>query len=182
MRALRYIVAGALTAVVAPGLRGQGAPAPGVGPGGHGTIYFAGYGQKILVIDEATFTVRDTIPVSVGIPWAQLSHNRKRLYATEPRNEKIEIIDIATKKSLAVISLSSDTLHAKLNVVGVDPKERFMLLGVRTWAKKRDRYEISTKPILVRYDLERRVVTDTIPWPKGEDNPYTSAIFPPAAI
>ncbi|HUG28119.1 MAG TPA: hypothetical protein VMK53_07450, partial [Gemmatimonadales bacterium] len=31
--------------------------------GGNGTIYYGHYGRSILVIDEATMRVRDTIPV-----------------------------------------------------------------------------------------------------------------------
>ena len=171
MRRLRTLTGAAVAASVAV--------AAASAQGGHGTIYFSGYGKQILVIDEATFTIRDSIPVSIGLPQAQLAQNKKRFYVSEPWGEQIEIIDVASKKSLRVISLSSDTLHVRLTTVGIDPKDRFLLLSTTSWAKKPDHYEINSKPVLLRYDLERNAVTDTIPWPKGEENPFTSAVFSP---
>ena len=44
--------------------------------------------------------VRDTLRTSVGIPEISLSFDRKHLYVTDPGNEKVEIIDLATKQSL----------------------------------------------------------------------------------
>src|SRR5258708_24286717 len=121
----------------------------------------------MLVVDEATFKVRDSIPLSIGVGYAQLSLNHKHLYASEMRSEHIEIIDIETKKSLQVISLSSDTLHVKISLVGMDPHEHFAVLSATTWAKKRDHYEIHNKPLLLRYDIDRHVVTDTLEEGKG---------------
>src|SRR5204863_8555493 len=49
--------------------------------GGNGTIYVGTYAKKILVIDEATMAVKDSMPVSVGIPLGLgLSKNRRHFY------------------------------------------------------------------------------------------------------
>jgi hypothetical protein len=47
-----------------------------------------------------------------------------------------------------------------------------------TYTKGLDRYVIG-KPTLVRYDLTKRAITDTIPWPKGEEREGAQIIFAP---
>ena len=137
------------------------------------------YAKKILVIDEATLTVRDSIATSIGIPYAMsLSFNRQHFYVLDPANEKVEIIDIAGRKSLGTFTLSSPRTQVRINGFSVDPKERFAVLVARTTTKRADRYEIG-RPVLLRYDLEKRAVTDTIPWPKGEERDFAQILFSP---
>ena len=146
--------------------------------GGNGTIYVGTYARNILVLDEATMRVRDTLHTSVGIPEISLSFDRKHLYVSDPGNEKVEIIDIATKKSLASFTLSTDSTKVRMWGFSLDPKERFAVLLVKEYAKKRDRYVVS-RPTLLRYDLAKHVVTDTIPWPRGEEREGAQIIFAP---
>jgi len=135
--------------------------------GGNGTIYVGTYARNILVLDEATMQVRDTIRSNVGIPELSLSFDRKHLYLSDPGNEKIEIVDLATKKSSGVFTLSTDSTTVRMWGFSLDPKERFAVVLVKAYTKKKDRYEVSP-PTLLRYDLAKHQVTDTIPWPKGE--------------
>jgi DNA-binding beta-propeller fold protein YncE len=147
--------------------------------GGTGTIYVGTYSKKILVLDEATLTLRDSIPVSIGIPYSFfLSFSRQHFYVIDPFNEKIEILDIPTRKSLGQFTLSSGTSRVRISGVNVDPRERFAVLLTTTTTKRLDRYEIG-RPVLVRYDLEKRTVTDTIPWPRGEERDFAGIIFSP---
>lgn len=147
--------------------------------GGNGTLYVGTYAQKILVIDEATMKVQDSIKVSIGIPYAMtLSFNRQHFYAFDPAVEKVEVIDIPGKKSLGSFTLSTPERRVRMTGFNVDPLERFAVMVIKTYTKKLDRYEIG-KPTLVRYDLARRVVTDTIPWPKGEEREAAQIIFSP---
>jgi len=148
--------------------------------GGNGTLYVGTYARQILVLDEATMQVRDSIKTSIGIPSLSLSFDRKHVYASDPRNEKVEIIDLASKKALASFTLSNDSTKVQMWGFNLDPKERFAVLLVKTYTKKRDRYEIG-RPTLLRYDLEKRAVTDTIPWPKGEERENAGIIFSPKA-
>ena len=147
--------------------------------GGNGTFYVGTYAKNILVIDEATMKVRDSIKLSIGIPLGfTLSFNRQRLYAVDPHNEKVEIIDIPTRKSLGSFTLSEGRRRVRMSGFNVDPLERFAVILIKTYTERADRYEIG-KPTLVRYDLAKRAVTDTIPWPKGEEREGVQIIFSP---
>src|SRR5690349_14996309 len=168
--AAALLAAGSLAAAQGPAARNasnRSGPDPAAS-GGNGTIYVGTYARNILVLDEATMRVRDTIKSSVGIPELSLSFDRKRLYVVDPGNEKLEIVDLATKKSSGVFTLSHDSVKVRMNGFSLDPKERFVIMLVKMYTKKIDRYEVS-KPTLLRYDLAKHVVTDTIPWPKGEE-------------
>jgi len=174
MRRILLVAATAGASLIAAAL-----PAQSVAPGGSGTLYVGTYAREILVLDEATMQVRDTIKSTIGIPDLSLSFDRKHLYLSDPRSEKVEIIDIATKKSLASFSLSTGTTKVQMWGFSLDPKERFAVLLVKTYAKLRDRYEIG-KPTLLRYDLAKRAVTDTIAWPRGEERENAQIIFSPS--
>lgn len=147
--------------------------------GGNGTIYYGTYDKKILVLDEATLAVRDSMPVSIGIPFGlRLSANRKHIYALDPAMDKVEVFDVGTRKAVDRFSLSNDTVRVRLWGFNVDPKERFAVVLVKTYQRKRDRFLIG-KPTLLKYDLARKVVTDTIPWPKGEEREGAFILFSP---
>ena len=144
-----------------------------------GTFYIGTYDKKILVMDEATMKVTDSMPVSIGIPLGmQLSYDRKHFYVTEPRFESIEIFDIATRRSLGTFSLSTPGRSVRMSGMNVDPTERFAVMVVKIFTKKPDRFEISA-PKLLKYDLASRKVTDTIPWPRGEERDFAQILFSP---
>ena len=169
---LRAVLAGAvsLLAAVIP-VRAQ--------TGGNATIYVGTYGKKILVLNESNLKVVDSIPISVGIPTSMvLSFNRKHFYVLDPQFEHVEVIDIATRKAIDKFTLSSGNTRVRLWGINVDPRERFAVVLVKTYTKKLDRYEIG-KPTLLRYDLVKKAVTDTIPWPKGEERDFAQIIFSP---
>jgi hypothetical protein len=145
-----------------------------------GTFYMGTYTDKILVVDEATLAVRDSIRMSIGIPssWT-LSANRQRLYVRNPRSDHVEIVDLAARKATGSFTLNSPGTTVQIWGMNVDPKERFAILLVKSYTKRSDRYEI-TGPRLLRYDLEKRAVTDTIPWPRGEEREFAQIVFAPA--
>lgn len=146
---------------------------------GDGVIYIGSYANKIYKVSESTMRIVDSIPSSIGIPTGLLlSANHKRLYVTEPRNEKFEVIDLATKKSVDTFTLSDEDRRVMLWGANVDPKERFAVLLIKTYQKKNDRWVIG-KPTMVKYDLARKVVTDTIPWPTGEEREFSQILFSP---
>lgn len=147
--------------------------------GGNATIYVGTYAKKILVINEATMRVTDSIPVSIGIPTQMiLSYARTRLYVLNPQFDEVEIVDLASRKSQGKFTLSSDSMRVRIWGINVEPRERFAVLLVKTYTKRRDRYEVG-RPTLLRYDLARRAVTDTIPWPRGEERDGAQIIFSP---
>jgi DNA-binding beta-propeller fold protein YncE len=178
MRALLAVVAlwGSVAAAQQTG-SGSAAGDPMVG-GGNATLYVGTYAKNILVLDEATMKVRDTIKSSIGIPSIQLSSDRKYLYLRDPAAEQFEIIDIAAKKSLGVHTLSSGSTKVRIWGFNVDPKDRFAVLLVKSYTKRLDRYEVGP-PTLLKYDIAKRAVTDTIPWPQGQERENAGIIFPP---
>ena len=174
-------IAAALAGFIAAPLVAQSprlASADPIPSGGDGTIYVGTYARNILVLDEATMRVRDTLHTVVGIPEISLSFDRKHLYVTDPGTEKVEILDLATKQSLGMFTLSHDSVKVRMSGFSLDPKERFAVLVVKAYTKHKDRYEVS-KPTLLRYDLAKRAVTDTIPWPRGEEREGAQIIFAP---
>src|SRR5437879_1708032 len=106
------IVAAAVAAFTSASLAAQSVAAQSsartdpISSGGDGTIYVGTYARSILVLDEATMRVRDTLHTTVGIPEISLSFDRKHLYVTDPGNEKVEIIDLATKQSIGNFTLT----------------------------------------------------------------------------
>jgi hypothetical protein len=144
-----------------------------------GTFYIGTYDKKILVMDEATMKIVDSMPVSIGIPLGiTLSYDRKHFYVREPRTESVEIFDIASRKSLGTFTLSEAGKQVRMTGMNVDPTERFAVMVVKIFTKKPDRFEISA-PKLLKYDLATRKVTDTIPWPRGEERDFAQIQFSP---
>ena len=145
----------------------------------NGTFYIGTYSKKIVVMDEATMRITDSIPIAVGIPMGmQLSYDRKRLYVTEPRFETVEIIDIASRKSTGTFTLSAPGKRVRISGMNVDPTERYAVMVIKVYTQKPDRFEIGP-PRMVKYDLASRKVTDTIPWPRGEERDFAQILFSP---
>jgi hypothetical protein len=117
MRILDTMIVGAIAVVGSLASAQSAMPRQSGDPitaGGNGTIYVGTYARNILVVDEATMQVRDTIRSNVGIPELSLSFDRKHLYLSDPGNEKIEIVDLATKKSSGVFTLSTDSTTVRM--------------------------------------------------------------------
>jgi hypothetical protein len=165
----RYFVVAVLL-FAAPALAQSGGPM--------GTIYMGTYDKKLYVIDEASLAVRDSIMLK-NIPYSSaLSFSRQHLYLRSPRMDEVEIVDLPSKKTIGSFSLSTPSSTAQIDGMNVDPKERFAILLVKRFTKRIDRYEVS-RPTLLKYDLEKKAVTDTIPWPKNEERDFAQIIFSP---
>jgi hypothetical protein len=159
-------------------LTGGGAPALQAQGGGSGTFYVGTYAKNILVLDEATMKVRDSIKLA-AIPYTMtLSFDRKHFYVLDPFVEHIEVVDIASRKSLGTFTLSTPTTRVRMTGFNVDPLERYAFMVIKGYTKKPDRYEVG-RPTLVRYDLAKHAITDTIPWPRGEEREAAQIIFSP---
>ncbi|HWP36818.1 MAG TPA: hypothetical protein VNL18_04610 [Gemmatimonadales bacterium] len=167
------LLAAGVVAAAAP-VRAQRAPG-----GGNATIYMGTYARAIYVLDEATMTVAAKIPMRAGIPVGiTLSFDRKRLYALDATVQTVEVVDLATRTSVDTFSLTRANRRVRIGSLSVDPLERFAIMLVRTTTKLADRFEIGP-PTLVRYDLKARQITDTIPWPKGEEREFARILFSP---
>lgn len=145
---------------------------------GDAKMYIGTY-TSILVIDEATSMVEDEIRLRNGIPRSMiLSADQERFYVLNTMYEDIEVIDIASRESIDEFRLSSGNRKVRIWGYNIDPQDRYAILLAKTYTRLPDRFEVSD-PLLLRYDLESRTVTDTIPWPAGEPEERARMIFSP---
>jgi len=167
------LAAAALLPLPAMGQADSGDPHPG-----DGKLYIGTY-TSIVVVDEATATVEDQIFLESGIPRTMvLSENRERFYVMNTMYEDIEVVDIAQRRSVARHNLSSGNRKIRFSSFQVDPSEQYLVALVRSFDRLPDRYDVS-RPYLIRYDLESRMVTDTIPWPGGQVRQNARILFAP---
>jgi hypothetical protein len=146
---------------------------------GNGTLFIGGWPNKIFVIDEATEKVTGAIEVTTGDPTRMiLSKDRARFYLVNALAESVEIIDIATRKSVDHFTLSEGSKKVHIRSLIADPLDRFVIMLVKAAEKKVDRFEISP-PALVVYDLKEHKVSRTIPWPNNEEREFVNIMMSP---
>ncbi len=159
---------------------GAAAPAFGQQPGGgDGTIYMGTYAESIYVIDEATLEVTGQIEMDTGIPIdITRSADGERLYVRDATMQYVEVVDVASGRVVDSFTLSHRNTHFRFRGMAIDPQERFVVLNGRAYAKELDRWDVGPHVIL-RVDLDTHEVTDTIPWPDGEEREFVRLIFSP---
>jgi hypothetical protein len=146
---------------------------------GNGTLIIGSYPKQYWIIDEATEKVVGTIPYSSGIPRrTTLSRDGKRFYTIEAAMEKVEIIDIASRKTIDTFTLSEGTRKVRIRSLEPDPLHRFVMMVTIPATKLVDRFEIGA-PTLVQYDLKEHKIARTIPWPKDEERQFANIMFSP---
>src|SRR5215469_17856973 len=97
-----------------------------------GTIFLPAYPDRILVVDEGTSRITDTIHSDIGIPTGVTrSYDRKKIYVTSNDNDGIEVIDIASHKVLQNFVLNSGNHKFRINGVAPDPEDKFLYTVVR---------------------------------------------------
>src|SRR5262245_30081073 len=146
---------------------------------GNGTLIIGSYPKQYWIIDEATEKVVGTIPYQSGIPRrTSLSRDGKRFYTIEAAMEKVEILDIAQRKTLDTFTLSEGNKKVRIRSIEPDPMHRFVMMVIASATKLVDRFEIGA-PSLVQYDLKEHKIVRTIPWPKGEERQFANMMFSP---
>lgn len=146
---------------------------------GNGTLIIGSYPKQFWIIDEATEKVTGTIPFASGIPRrTTLSRDGKRFYTIEAAMEKVEILDIAQRKTLDTFTLSEGNKKVRIRSIEPDPLHRFVMMVTASATKLIDRFEIGA-PALVQYDLQQHKIVRTIPWPKGEERQNANMMFSP---
>jgi DNA-binding beta-propeller fold protein YncE len=146
---------------------------------GNAALYIGTYDKSILELDEATMEIRGRIPLRTGIPGdLVLNDARTRFYVVDVSYENVEVVDIASKRTLDTFTLSQGNDKVRIWGFNVEPRERYAVLLAKRYRKLRDRYEVSG-PMLLRYDLREHRVTDTIAWPKGEEREFARILFSP---
>ena len=146
---------------------------------GNGTLIIGSYPRQFWIIDEATEKVVGTIPFQSGIPRrTTISRDRKRFYTIEATMEKVEILDIATRKTIDSFTLSEGNKKVRIRSIEPDPLHRFVVMVTASATKLIDRFEIGA-PTLVQYDLKDHKIVRTIPWPKDEERQNANILFSP---
>ena len=162
--------------------RSQPADKPRVSAG-NGTLIIGTYPKQFWIIDEATEKVVGTIPFQSGIPRrTTLSRDRKRFYTIEAAMEKVEIIDIAARKTIDTFTLSEGNKKVRIRSIEPDPLHRFVMMVTASATKLIDRFEIGA-PTLVQYDLTTHKVvrTDPVAERRGARRTPTSCSRPTAS-
>jgi DNA-binding beta-propeller fold protein YncE len=130
-----------------------------------GTIFLAAYPDRVLVVDEATQQVIDTIETQVGLPTGmRLSYDRKKLYITTGDNNGVAVIDIATRKVINHFTLKTDKSQFRFNAVGPDPEDKLLYTVITEVTRQSDRFEVG-KPKYAVIDLEAKKISRTVDIP-----------------
>ena len=172
-RGLAFLALGLAMAVPS-----SGAHARMQNSGGDGTIYIATYDSSILIIDEATLEVAGRIETTIPIPTdLVLSHDGKRFYVEAAEGDRIEAVDIESRRSIDTYSLSRGPSTVRIDGFTPSPDDTYAIMFVREYRKLSDRYEIGD-PMMLKYDLVNKVVADTLDFPADEVQ-SASLIFAP---
>jgi WD40 repeat protein len=168
----------ALLGLVTVSAQGKPAAAPNV-TAGTGKLYIGTYKGDIQIYDEATEKLEASIILKTGLPRSLTpSQDRTRFYVLDSTFEKLEVVDIATRKTLNTFELRSGNKHTRVTSLVADPLNRYLVLLTRTATKLIDRWEIGP-PTLNQFDLTSGQITRTIPWPKGEERETVNLRFSP---
>ena len=120
----------------------------------------------------------DSVPVRHSAPDDASSRDRKRFYTVEAAMEKVEILDIASRKTIDTFTLSEGNKKVRIRSLEPDPLHRFVIMVTASATKLIDRFEIGA-PTLVQYDLKEHKIVRTIPWPNGEERQNANILFSP---
>jgi hypothetical protein len=178
MRRLAVLVLAAGLAIVAGRVAVHTAEKPRVSAG-NGTLIIGSYPKQYWIIDEATEKIVGTIPFQSGIPRrTTISRDLKRFYVVEAAMEKVEVIDIASRKTIDTFTLSEGNRKVRIRSLEPDPLHRFLVMVTASATKLVDRFDIGA-PTLVQYDLKEHKIVRTIPWPNGEERQNAAILFSP---
>src|SRR5215467_5792306 len=131
-------------------------------PAKAGVLFVSAYPDRVLVIDEATQQVVDTIQTQVGLPTGvRLSYDRKKIFITTGDNNGVAVIDLATHKVLNHFTLNTSKSQLRFNAVAPDPEDKLLYTVVTEVVKQTDRFEIG-KPKYAVIDLEAQRISRTV--------------------
>lgn len=133
------------------------------------TWYISTYTDEMLVWDEASEEIIDRIKMNRIIPDdVQLNEAKTRLYVGDASAEYIQVVDVAARRVIDEHTLSEGDATFRIGVFAPHPSEAKAIIFGRRHTKLSDRYVVEG-PFILEYDMDAKVVTDTIPWPDGEE-------------
>jgi DNA-binding beta-propeller fold protein YncE len=133
------------------------------------TWYISTYTDEMLVWDEASEEVIDRIKMNRIIPNdVTLNESKTRLYVGDASAEYMQIVDIAAREVIDEFTLSEGDVTFRIGGFAPHPDDRKAVVFGKRYTKLDDRYVVDG-PFILEYDMEAKQVTDTIPWPDGEE-------------
>ena len=133
------------------------------------TWYISTYTDEMLVWDEASEEIIDRIQMNRIIPnRVQLNETKTRLYVGDASGEHIQVVDIAARQVIDEHALSEGDTTFRIDGFAPHPSEDKAVIFGRRHTKLVDRYLVEG-PFILEYDMNAKAVTDTIPWPDGEE-------------
>lgn len=158
--ALSVVLLAAMAGAASAGQKA--AKAAGPSPG-RGTIVVGSYSGHLTAVDEASGAITK-IPLATGAPFVvRLAPDRSRFYVQSANQEKFEIVDVATRKSVDSFTLSDARTHVRPMAFEADPQHKTIVFVTRTDTKQLDRWTIG-EPEFVVYDLASHAVVRRHPW------------------
>jgi DNA-binding beta-propeller fold protein YncE len=92
-----------------------------------GVLFLPAYPDRVLVVDEGTQQVIDTIQTQVGLPTGiRLSYDRKKIYITTGDTNGVAVIDIASRKVINHFTLRTEKSQFRFNAVAPDPEDKLL--------------------------------------------------------
>lgn len=133
------------------------------------TWYISTYTDEMLVWDEDSEAIIDRIKMNRIIPnGVQLNESKTHLYVGDASAEYIQVVDITAREVVDEYSLSEGDTTFRIGEFAPHPSEAKAIVFGRRHTKMVDRYLVEG-PFILEYDLINNVVTDTVPWPDGEE-------------
>ena len=176
---MRHLTSAVALLIAATTLTVSTADKPKPVSAGNGTLIIGAYPRQFWIIDEATEKIVGSIPFESGIPRrTTLSRDRKRFYTVDATMEKVEIIDIAARKTLDRFTLTEGNKKVRIRSIEPDPLHRFVMMVTASATKLIDRFEIGA-PTLVQYDLATHKIVRTVEWPNNDERQNANILFAP---
>lgn len=133
------------------------------------TWYISTYTDEMLVWDEATEELVDRVKMNRIIPnGVQLNETKTHLYVGDASAEHIQVVDVAAREVVDEHTLSEGDTTFRIGGFAPHPSEDRAIVFGRRHTKLADRYVVDG-PFILEYDMRAKVVTDTVPWPDGEE-------------
>jgi DNA-binding beta-propeller fold protein YncE len=134
-----------------------------------GTLFLPAYPSNVIVVDEASGKITDTIKLQTGTPLGlQLSSDHKRVYVTTVDHNGIEVIDVATHKVLSHVTLNTPTKQYRFMIGTPDPEGKLFYTVTKEITQFPEHFEVA-KPKYTVVDLEQQKIVKMVDIPKEEE-------------
>jgi hypothetical protein len=158
---MRHLVSGLAALVVASGSWGAAHSA---------TLFMGAYPNSLLVVSEANGSILQRIPLESGLPVSmRLSNDKKLIYVVTNTRSGIEVIDVATRKSINSFSLNTPNKRYRFSGGAPDPTGRYFYTVLTEITKLNDRYEVS-KPKYAAIDLQEKKIARMVDVDAADEN------------